>query len=194
MAVAPDGLPNLKLRLVDVATALLTQPGELKLPTMRAIATSAGVAPGAAYRHFQSQNDLFLAVVANLFSQLEAELQKALTQAQDQFAAVQAMSHAYVNWGIQNQGGYQLLFETTDTAEFLVQGERPGKHLIDVLAHLFSAPNQPMPPHLKQATRLWVSLHGLVSLRTHKTGMTWTTTLAEDVDHLVNVYFTNSDN
>ena len=194
MTDATGGLPNLKLRLVDVATALLTQPGERKLPTMRAIATAAGVAPGAAYRHFESQNDLFLAVVANLFAQLESALSQATSQAADPLSAVRAMSQAYVNWGIHNQGGYQLLFETTDTADFLVQDERPGRHLIDVLAALISTPQPPSPTHIDQATRLWVSLHGLVSLRTHKTGMSWTTTLPTEVDHLVKVYFTNSDN
>lgn len=178
-------LQGLKVRLVEVATELLSQTRELRLPTMRDIAKSAGVAPGAAYRHFDSQDDLFLAVVTRLFNQLELEIQAAVEVAQDSNDAILKTCQAYATWGINNPGGFQLLFETTDDLKMKATVQRPGVHLIDDLAVLLSAPNPPNEDEYVVATRLWTSLHGAVSLRLRKLGMKWPTTLEDEIESLV---------
>ncbi len=68
---------SLKPRIIAVAADLLSQSKPIKLPTMREIAVSAGVSLGAAYRHFDSQEDLFLAVVTALFEELESHIKAA---------------------------------------------------------------------------------------------------------------------
>ena len=40
-------------------------------------------------------------------------------------------------------------------------------------------------PQVAAAMRLWTLLHGLVSLRTHKTGAPWVTTIVDEVDESV---------
>jgi AcrR family transcriptional regulator len=182
---------GLKQRLVDATAELLSEPRDVRLPTMREIAIRAGVTPGAAYRHFETQHQLLLAVVAQLFSQLEVNLAESAHAAGpggDPQEMIRAMAHAYVSWGLTNAGGYQLLFETTDEPELLSHNERPGLHLLDPLALLLAAHHQSRSPMAVEATRLWVVLHGLVSLRTHKTGMTWPASVEADVDDILDPF------
>ena len=173
---------GLKSRLVEVATDLLINPRDVKLPTMRDIATAAGVAPGAAYRHFKSQEDLFIAVIAGLFADLEDRIDAAAAGSKNLRDTVRNISLAYVAWGIENSGGYQLLFEVTDDEEFVKQDQRPGLHLLEKFASLIAAKSRLLPKQNEKAMLLWVALHGLVSLRIHKTGMNWPTTIEQDVD------------
>lgn len=179
---------SLKVRLVEVAAAALSKPRAFKLPTMRELAASAGVAPGAAYRHFKSQDELFLAVILFLFTDMELELQKATRNKSSSKEIVQAMAHAYVKWGISNSGAYQLILETTDDEAVIKSGQRAGLHIIPSLAALLSNSGLPTPESSKLATQLWVSLHGIISLRNHKTGMPWANTVEEQVEDLLKIY------
>ncbi len=176
---------SLKIRLVEAAAAALAKPRTFKLPTMRELAASAGVAPGAAYRHFKSQDELFLAVILYLFTEMEHELQKAVGMKKSQKDKVEAMAQAYVKWGIANPGAYQLILETTDDEAVLKSGQRAGLHMIAQLAALLSPNGVPTSEMTNQATQLWTSLHGIVSLRNHKTGMPWVNTAQEQVTDLL---------
>ncbi len=179
---------GLKQRLVDVTAELMLEPRAVRLPTMRDIAARAGVTPGAAYRHFATQHQLLLAVIAHLFAELETFL-AASAETVDRGGApqrvIRAMAQAYVSWGLANAGGYQLMFETTDDADLLEHQDRPGLHLLHPLALLLAAHHHSATPLAEEATRLWVALHGVVSLRNHKTGMTWPTSVEADVDDIV---------
>ncbi|MFM2433519.1 MAG: hypothetical protein RI974_259 [Actinomycetota bacterium] len=181
----PSDQAPLKSRLVDVATGLLIERRDVKRPTMRQIASAAGVAPGAAYRHFESQDDLFLAVVAKLFSDLEDFLTKALGDETSPSKSVRQFAHAFVSWGLANPGGYQLLFEQTDGNEVVVNTARPGLHMIDRMAVMVAGNLAPTPLDLQKATLIWVAMHGVVSLRMHKKGMPWPNSIESVVDHLL---------
>ena len=164
---------GLKPRLVAVAADLLSESKPIKLPTMREIASSAGVSIGAAYRHFESQEDLFFAVVTSLFEDLESHIQDAAASARNRRDAIGTMATAYVMWGLSNPGGYQLLFETTDDPKLLERGLRPGFHLIEKFASSLSSAKKPSERSQLRVLSIWASLHGLVSLRNHKLGMQW---------------------
>ena len=172
---------GLKPRLVAVASELLSESKPIKLPTMREIASSAGVSLGATYRHFESQEDLFFAVVTSLFEDLEFQIQDAATSARNRRDALGAMATAYVMWGLNNPGGYQLLFETTDDPKLLERGLRPGLHLIEKFASSLSATSKPSENSKLRVLSIWASLHGLVSLRNHKLGMQWPNTPEAEV-------------
>lgn len=186
MAKSSANLRNLKARLIDVAVAELAKPRTLKMPTMRALATGAGVAPGAAYRHFDSQVKLFLEVILHLFTEMEGALKIAAAKVSSPAEKAAAMAHAYVEWGISNAGAYQLILETTDEEAVLESDQRAGLHLIGELSALLSETGEPTPESTHKAILLWTSLHGIVSLRNHKTGMPWMNTAEEQVDDLLN--------
>jgi len=176
---------GLKARLISVAAELLTSPMAVKLPTMRVLAEAAGVSPGAAYRHFRSQDDLFLAVIDSLFQDLEETLGEAANQSKGLRDTVRNVALAYVHWAIENPGRYQLLFEVTDDAELLKRNQRPGLQIIDQIAKMIGSKSRFVPVSIDRVTLLWVALHGLVSLRIHKTGMAWTTTIEQDAEAIM---------
>jgi AcrR family transcriptional regulator len=188
MVKASENQPNLKVRLLEVAVELLSKPGKVKLPTMRELATNAGVAPGAAYRHFSSQDELFLSVIVHLHKQLEQTLLETAVGSTNPHERLKNFAQAYVAWGLQNPGAYQLMFETTDDEKFLEVGMRPGLHLIYQTASLITGQDQPSDDAVKMATQIWASLHGIVSLRTHKSGMPWLESPEAQVDRLLSSF------
>ena len=179
---------GLKTTLVEVAAELASNPRTIKLPTMRDIAKKAGVAPGAAYRHFQSQDELFIEVIRFLFAELEEKLNKAIAGAPNSELKLEKLARAYVSWGLTNPGSYQLLFETTDEMDMPLPDERPGLHLITQLASLISNTPKPDKASIQKAIQIWMSLHGLISLRLHKTGMPWQNSIEKDVDQIVKAF------
>ncbi len=183
---------SLKVRLVEVTATLLERDLEKKLPTMREIAVSAGVSPGAAYRHFSSQGELFLNVVEHVFGHLESATTATLDLSQGVDVGLRRIAHAYVQWGLEHPGGYQLLFETTDDAKLLAAGQRPGLHLIDQIGDYWESEISGTVDGRFLAVHLWASLHGIVSLRTHKIGMTWPMTVSDEVDALLDLLLSNA--
>ncbi len=183
---------KLKQQLVEVSIELLLEPREIRFPTMREISQRAGVAPGAAYRHFDSQLELVLAVVAELFARLEQALLSAAEERDDADGKIRAISHAYVQWGITNPGCYQLLFETTDDPVSYQEANRPGLNLIQQLALLVAQHSGSEQPQVEQATQLWVYMHGVVTLRTHKTGMPWLVSAEDDVNRFVDLVLSSA--
>jgi AcrR family transcriptional regulator len=181
---SPKG-QGLDARLISVAMDLLVKPRDVKLPSMREIAAAAGVAPGAAYRHFDSQDDLFFAVISHLFTDLQSHLLDAAKDSKGLRQTARSVAHAYVSWGLNNPGGYQLIFEVTDDEELLKSGKRPGLSMLEEIEQMIS-PRLRLPKKgAARVTALWIALHGLVSLRIHKTGMPWQTSIEQDVDTLL---------
>lgn len=180
----------LKERLVAVTIDLLLETRHVKLPTMREIAGAAGVAPGAPYRHFSSQAELLVAVVTALFGRLETFLVTGSIRGAGAGpgGVVRELAHAYVQWGLENPGSYQLLFETTDDEDALARGDRPAFTLLERVGMLLAQHSHSDQPRLDDAARLWTNLHGIVSLRTHKTGMEWPSDVRADVDRLVDQF------
>jgi AcrR family transcriptional regulator len=183
--VASDGL---KSRIVVVTANLLSESKPIKLPTMREIAVSAGVSLGAAYRHFDSQEDLFFAVVTSLFDDLELHIKDAAASARNRKDAIGAIATAYVLWGLSNPGGYQLLFETTDDPKLLERGLRPGLQLVENLTIIVAGDKKASKKDQQKVLRLWTSLHGLVSLRNHKLGMQWANTAESEVHNILRMH------
>jgi AcrR family transcriptional regulator len=193
MVKSSENANNLKAKLVEVAVAELAKPRALKLPTMRDLASGAGVAPGAAYRHFDSQEELFLTVILYLFTEMEGALKRAVSKLESSEGKAAAMAHAYVEWGTSNAGAYQLILETTDEKTVLESGQRAGLHLIAELSALLTETGEPTQASTKKAIQLWTALHGIVSLRNHKTGMPWTNTAAEQVDDLLKLFISGGE-
>lgn len=177
---------GLKSFLIDVAISELAKPRLVKLPTMRELAKGAGVTPGAAYRHFKSQDELFLSVIDRLFSDLENAMDQAIDRNNSASEQIASMVQAYVKWGISYPGAYQLMFETTDDEKLLSSGQRPGINILVKLSNLFSGAGYSSHDSLLRVDRLWTSLHGLVSLRNHKLGMQWQVSIDDQIKNLLN--------
>ncbi|GAA2587684.1 TetR/AcrR family transcriptional regulator [Winogradskya consettensis] len=168
---------DLRTRLIEAATAMLTEHHALAVPSLRAVARACGVTAPAIYSHFDSVDALIAAVLDNGFTALE----QTMNTAED----VRRAAHAYVQWGLANPGLYQLLFESADRL-----GVEPAVETLTrtgvaaVEAQLGITPAEAARLH----ERVWVSLHGIVSLRIHKAHYAWTTPVSQDVDDLMNLF------
>jgi AcrR family transcriptional regulator len=177
---------QLRADLVRAATDLLVSPQKLSAPSLRAIARECGVAPSAVYLHFTSQDELLLAVIEAQYDELREALRAADRPRAAPLTRLQAMARTYVEWGIAHPGAYQLLFESADALPDDVTATGPGSDLIDAVAGLLHAHGVRRADECARlAMRLWVSLHGLASVRIHKPMAPWSSTAAADATAIV---------
>lgn len=161
---------RLRDNMVAAASELLVAPQPPTAPSLRAVARKCGVSATAVYLHFSSQEQLIQAVVEDLNSRFAAYLAGADDPALPVADRLERRAAAYVEWGFANAGAYQLLFESEDRLDLPRHGQNQGPAW-EIIVH--TAELLPSEEALLWATRLWVALHGLVSLRIHKTGHDW---------------------
>ena len=172
---------ELRQVVIDVATDLLAQLGDVDALTMRAVASAAGVTPPSLYRHFPDKQSLVRTVITKRFDEFARVLGRAADAhgGGDARTRLHAIATAYVRWGLEQPGHYRVLFSATNAGPAglgLAEGvEHPGaasfRTLVDAVAACLSPPRQAstLPP----AIELWASLHGIVDLRITKPEMPW---------------------
>jgi AcrR family transcriptional regulator len=177
---------QLRADLIRAATDLLVAPQLVAPPSLRAIARQVGVSPSGVYLHFASQEDLLAAVIEAQYEELSAALAASDRLTADPTARLVSMARAYVRWGLAHPGAYQLLFESADA---LPDGPPPadrGDLLMDTVALLVRATGTANGAKARAvAMRIWVALHGLVSLRIHKPHASWPATAEREAGLLV---------
>lgn len=177
---------NLRSELVRAATDLLVAPQGLSAPSLRAIARACGVSPSAVYLHFDSQAALISAVVEAQYAELGQAIAAADRPRAAPLTRLQVLAHAYVTWGIDHPGAYQLLFESADALPAAFEGSTVASGLMDQVAALVRASGVNRADEAaRRAQRLWVALHGLVSLRIHKPHASWTASVRSETAALV---------
>jgi hypothetical protein len=98
-------------------------------------------------------------------------------------------AEGYVSWGIAHPGAYQLIFESADQLGLEAREGGPGWDLILGAAALIAEAGELDETEAElMATRVWVALHGLVSLRIHKAGLQWPTTAADEARGIVGMH------
>lgn len=97
---------NLKDELVQAALQMIQEKGNVEF-TLRELAKKTGVSHAAAYKHFQSKNDILLHVAVDGFKKLSDTFKKVL--AQDECDVV-ALGTAYINFAIENRSYFRVMF------------------------------------------------------------------------------------
>ena len=194
-AVAEDD-GGLGSRLLEAATQLMTARPQATLPSLRAVARECGVSATAVYRYFASQSELIRSVLLAKFASFESMILEAddpLASSEDR---VRMAAHAYLDWGIENPGIYSLLFESADQlGKDYVIGDASGILMPRFVEMMKASPlvdtSQRDPS--SEAERFWTYLHGLVSLRIHKPDHPWRYDVHDEVESLVELFFTGYD-
>lgn len=206
---------NLRDELVAAATELLLSPQPVAAPSLRSVARAAGVAPSAVYLHFSCQADLVDAVVVGQFDQVCAVMEAADDPIAEPGDRLYAMLRAYVHWGLDNPGAYQLVFErpapTDDAILVMSSGDPAGSsgsrgastdpstppatlmkehaagfmELHTRLMQICQDAGLTGPQAQDHVVRLWAMAHGLTSLRLHKPAGLWQHDVDADVTALV---------
>jgi len=182
---------QLRSDLVDAATALLLAPQGLSAPSLRAIARECGVSPSAVYLHFDSQAALIGAVVEAQYEELAVAIAAADRPRAAPMSRLTALAQAYVTWGIEHPGAYQLLFESADVLPAAAGGSTQAEDLMAQVAALVRASGVTRGDEAdRRAQRLWVTMHGLVSLRIHKPHAAWSASAQSETAALVSALMT----
>lgn len=174
---------QLREELLTSATRLLMTLGSEEALSVRAVAKGAGVSANAVYLQFASKDDLVLAVLQRLFTQLaqtrdEAE-QEARAAGGGPWECLLARSFSYVDWGIANPGPYRVLYEGKAVNRLPDPREGAfGQPMLDRTEELIGellrdGAIRPTDGPKRASLLLWLALHGIVSLRINKDTIEW---------------------
>lgn len=185
---------QLRADLIRVASELLERPQMVEAPSLRQIALSTGIAPSAVYTRFSSGEELLQAVIEDQYRSLRDQVRSAVSRTNSAILNLEAIAFAYVNWGIQHPGIYQLLFESADQLPDGLIANGPGVELLGDIAPLISE-HAGCSKEVSQRTtlRLWAALHGITSLRIHKKHAPWSTTIEQESKETVRAFLRQLD-
>lgn len=179
----------LRNEIIEAASALLAQSGDVETVSLRAVARRVGIATTSIYLHFADIDELVLSVKVQRFDELADVLRTAIAEAGDApVARVRALGHAYVAFGLENPGHYRVMFSAS------TRGRLTGPSAMVVGLDAFAALAGEVGTALRLsvgdpevhlvATNLWAFVHGIVHLRTARPSFPWPA-LDEQLDDMV---------
>lgn len=162
---------DLRQAILDEARRLLVAVGYPNL-SMRKIADAVGCSATSIYLHFAGKDALVHALIGEGMSRLYERLRAAEASGAAPTARLDAMSRAYVAFGLENPELYEVMFllHPERMARFPPEAYRRARRNLDLFEEVLEAgaaegtlDAQPTPEVAAHA--LWTALHGLVSLR-----------------------------
>jgi AcrR family transcriptional regulator len=168
----------LRSEIVTAARDLLAETGSADRVSMRAVAQRVGVTSPSIYLHFADKDALLYAVVADVFTELDLAIQKAVADLgpRDPLSILQAQGLAYIRFALAHPEHYRIAtMEPCPVApsvdEVLASGAFA--HLmaavLDCMAAGIFADGDPLPVALD----LWAAGHGIASLMIAKPYLPW---------------------
>lgn len=152
--------------ILDTACRLLIEHGYERL-SMRRLGEAVGVSATTIYLYYESKDALFRAIVDEGMSRLHAELIAASTASDSAEARFRRLCEAYVTFGLSNPEFYEVMFvvRTDRMARFPATNFRQARRNLDLLADILQDARSLNRSEARvQATAVWASLHGVVSL------------------------------
>lgn len=154
-------------RILDAAHAIFAESGLAGL-SVRAIAARAGLSTIGVYSHFKGKRGILLALFADGFARLgdAADIPPAVADGAD---LVALLVNRYIDFHRDHRAHYQLMFGMDrsllgDTANLGPIAKASIERLAATLSRLLP-PDQPPGLALTVTFRVWVLMHGYVSLR-----------------------------
>ena len=170
---------RLRAEILAAATRMLERAGTDEGLTLRGVAREVGVSPQSMYLHFPNLDALILAVLADCYVAMGADLDAAADAETDPVERVISRGRAYLVWGGAHPGLYQVMYEgrLQSQAERDLRATPPGRmqffKVRDDVRAAMNAGAIPDGDADSVAFELWALVHGLVSLRANKPTMPW---------------------
>ncbi len=166
--------------LIEAATELLAQLGNVESLTLRAVARQVGVTPASIYNHFVDLDELVAHVMADQYEALLGYTEDVISAAPDPLGRLVGRGWAYASWGTANPGHYRVLFGvgvTDPDAHTPPEGRVAGIRLLDgLIADLRDTREDPGgrdEEHRRRGLLLWAGLHGVISLHNDRPDIGW---------------------
>jgi AcrR family transcriptional regulator len=106
---APYHHGDLRRSLIEAGLELVRE-GQVSSFSLREVAKLAGVSHNAPYHHFADKRDLLIAVAVVGYETLSARIAEATASCEEAKSALFASGRAYIQFGLENPGHYQLMF------------------------------------------------------------------------------------
>lgn len=133
--------------------------------SLRAVAREVGVATTSIYLHFDSLDELLMAMKTAFYERFGAALRSAAAQAgPTSYEQIRAYGDGYVAFARAYPGAYKALFTTTLGVTQLVGEQYPGKDQFEMTVDVLRRVPLPEQEARARAVLLWCAIHGLVSL------------------------------
>jgi AcrR family transcriptional regulator len=154
---------DLRAALIAAATVQVERAGPESV-SLNALAKQLDVSQAAPYRHFRSRDDLLAVVATDAFDRLNEEMRIALQRAPAQ-SKLKRAAHAYLRIGTENSGLYRLMYgsDLVDQAEVGSDLQVAVDAGFQIWLTAFE-PSLPLATRERIALRMWVALHGVVTL------------------------------
>ena len=169
--------------IVQAASTLLEQTGREEALTLRAVARVAGITAASIYPHFADRDEIKLALVQRTFSTLAGALRPASAGQKQPVPALYAVCRAYLDFAAEHPDLYRVLFERhrrgavkpgaagTDVSAII--GADAFGVLLDAVRACVDAGDSAETSAQAAAVRVWVSLHGMATLRASLPWVPW---------------------
>ncbi|MER7004982.1 TetR/AcrR family transcriptional regulator [Dactylosporangium sp. NPDC000555] len=169
----------LRDEIVAAAERLLEREGNEEALTLRSVAREAGISAPSIYTHFADRDAIVEAVLDIAFERLRLLVLDAVGSVEDPVQRLLAGCHAYANFGMDDPARYRVLFGRQRADRPAIGspkdiGELPEvwRHrldsfmvLVDALAECVKAGRSGSTDPFADATAVWTSLHGAVTMR-----------------------------
>ncbi len=166
---------QLRAEIVAAATELLAAATSVDEVSIRAVADAVGVTPPSIYLHFADKNELVAAVVAEVFTQLDAAMVEAAADADGPMARLRAHGLAYVRFALEHPEHYRIAAmdpcPRPDVDEVLASGAflHFGATVQECIDAGIFVGDDPLPITLD----LWAAAHGIAALMIAKPFLPW---------------------
>ena len=167
ITTTPSTTVRTREQILRAAQRLIARRGEAAC-TVRAVASAAGITPGAIYRHFTSRDDLVAQAVNLALEGFEIQLLEAIAPLPvGSFARIGALGEAYLRFARENEQEFRVLFMTAHRGRRR-RGDLFGKVGYRVLRRCVAEAVQSgeiraEDPDLT-ALYFWTRVHGIVTL------------------------------
>ena len=169
--------------IVQAASTLLEETGDEDAFTLRAVARAAAITAPAIYAHFADRDEIKLAVVQHTFSTLAETLRPVPAERAQPVPALYAVCRAYLDFAADHPNLYRVLFErhrraaievgvTSEDVTTMIGADAYGV-LLDAVRSCIEAGDSAETSAQAAAVRVWISLHGMATLRASLPWFPW---------------------
>ena len=160
---------NLREALIEAALELIAAKGAAGF-TFAEAARSAGVSPGAPYRHFHDRDALIADVARRGFEQFAEDLARAWNDGRpDPHTALQNLGAAYLAFARDEPAYYTAMFEAQLPTQANRELAQASDHAFAILRQavetlIAGLPARRRPPAMMVSLHIWSLAHGIASL------------------------------